>query len=126
MATYWNNEGAYQAIADQLEALIPSQGEVADAKGANKHLDRFRRAMNCYYDLYNNGLCNRAREFSILYRIPGVPREIKQNYGSNFLVSSATEDAIDAKMDQFILLAQAEQISLGKVLTPQSNSVLES
>jgi hypothetical protein len=41
-------------------------------------------------------------------------------------VSSATEDAIDAKMDQFILLAQAEQIALGKVLTLQSNSVLES
>jgi hypothetical protein len=29
-------------------------------------------------------------------------------------------------MDQFILLAQAEQIGLGKVLTSQSNSVLES
>jgi hypothetical protein len=126
MATYWNNEGAYQAMADQLQALIPAQGEVADAKGANKHLDRFRRAINCYYDLYNNGLCNRAREFSTLFRIPGVPREIKQNYGYNFLVSSTTEDAIDAKMDQFILLAQAEQINLKKVLTPQSNSVLES
>jgi hypothetical protein len=126
MATYWNEQGTHQAIAEALQGLIPAIGEVPDGKTTNKHLERFRRAQNCYYDLYNNGLCNRAREFSTLFRIPGVPREIKQNYGYNFMISSATEEAIDAKMDQFILLAQAEQIGLKKVLTPQSNSVLES
>ena len=108
MSTYWNNKGLYQAKSDKLERLVPAHGACDDAKGSNKHLDRFRRAMNCYYDLYNNGLCNRAREFSILFRIPGVPREIRQNYGRNFLVSSATEDAIDAKMDAFVLAAYEE------------------
>jgi len=108
MSTYWNNKGLYQAESNKLERLVPAHGACEDAKGSNKHLDRFRRAMNCYYDLYNNGLCNRAREFSILFRIPGVPREIRQNYGYNFLVSSTTEEAIDAKMDAFILAAYKE------------------
>jgi hypothetical protein len=44
-----------------------------------------------------------------------VPREIKQNYGYNFLVSAATEAAIDAKMDQIVSLAYEEQLLLGKV-----------
>jgi hypothetical protein len=115
MATYWNNKGTYQNIADALQGLIPAFGEVPEGKTTNKALERFRRAQNCYYDLYNNGLCNRAREFSTLFRIPGVPREIKQNYGSNFLVSSATEDAIDSKMDKFIMEAYCEQLLLGKM-----------
>lgn len=115
MATYWNNEGTYQDIAEALQGLLPSHGEVPDGKTTNKCLERFRKAQNCYYDLYNNGLCNRAREFSTVFRIPGVPREIKQNYGYNFLVSSLTEDAIENKMDGFILDAYAEQVALGKL-----------
>ena len=108
MSTYWESKGLYQAEADALEKLLPIFGEVPDNKVTNKYLEKFRKAVNCYYDLYNNGLCNRAREFSILFRIPGVPREIRQNYGRNFLVSSATEDAIDAKMDAFVLAAYEE------------------
>lgn len=114
MSTYWENKGLYQAEADALEKLLPSFGEVPDNKVTNKYLEKFRKAVNCYYDLYNNGLCNRAREFKTLFCIP-VLREIKQNNDSNFLVSSVTEDAIDAKMDQIILLAYKEQLLLGKV-----------
>lgn len=115
MATYWNEQGAYQTIAEALQELIPSSGEVPEGKTTNKALERFRRAQNCYYDLYNNGLCNRAREFSILFRVSGVPREIKKNYGTNFLVSSLTEGAIENKMDGFILDAYREQVALGKL-----------
>jgi len=115
MATYWNNEGTYQDIAEELQALLPASGEVAEGKTTNKALERFRKAQNCYYDLYNNGLCNRAREFSTVFRISGVPREIKRNYGYNFLVSSITEGAIENKMDGFILDAYREQVALGKI-----------
>jgi hypothetical protein len=115
MAKYWNEQGTYQTIAEALQKLIPAIGDVPDGKTTNKALERFRRAQNCYYDLYNNGLCNRAREFSTLFKIAGVPREIKQNYHYNFLVSSATEDAIDSKMDKFIMEAYCEQLLLGKV-----------
>ncbi len=115
MATYWNEQGTYQTIAEALQGLIPAIGEVPEGKTTNKALERFRRAQNCYYDLYNNGLGNRAREFSTLFRIPGVPREIKQNYHYNFLVSSLTEGAIENKMDGFILDAYREQVALGKM-----------
>jgi hypothetical protein len=107
MKCYWNNTGVYQEHSDALLKLIPEVG-VCNNANQNPDLEKFRKAVNCYYDLYNNGLCNRAREFSILFRIPGVPREIRQNYGHNFLVSSATEDAIDAKMDAFVLAAYEE------------------
>ena len=117
MAKYWNEQGTYQIIAEALQGLIPAIGEVPEGKTTNKALERFRRAQNCYYDLYNNGLCNRAREFSTLFRIPGVPREIKQNYGHNFLVSSMTEGAIDKRMDELIMNAYREQVALGKLQT---------
>lgn len=115
MATYWEEKGTYQTQAEELQALLPTFGEVDKGKTINKALERFRRAQNCYYDLYNNGLCNRAREFSTLFRIPGVSREIKQNYRTNFLVSSMTEGAIENKMDGFILDAYREQVALGKM-----------
>ena len=109
MATYWNEQGAYQTIAEALQGLIPAIGEVPEGKTTNKALERFRRAQNCYYDLYNNGLCNKAREFSTVFRIPGVPREIKQNYRYNTLVCKTTEELIEAKMDKIILAAAKEQ-----------------
>jgi len=122
MATYWEEKGIYQTLAEELQALLPTFGEVDKGKTTNKALERFRKAQNCYYDLYNNGLCNRAREFSTVFRISGVSREIRQNYGYNYLVSSATEEAIDKKMDELIMNAYAEQMALGKI-KPKSMEV---
>lgn len=107
--TYWENKGQYQNLVRPLTKQLPTFGSVPDAKTANKHLEKFRKASNCYYDLYNNGLCNLAREFSIVFRIPGVPREIKQNYGRYDMISKATADAIEARMDEIILAAAKEQ-----------------
>lgn len=115
MAKYWNEQGTYQALVTPLQALIPAVGEVPQGKKQNKHLERFRKAMNCYYDLYNNGLCNRAREFSRLYKISGVPREINaRRYQASFL-SFYTQICIDTAMDDFIIKAYQEQMALGKV-----------
>jgi hypothetical protein len=107
--TYWESKGQYQNLVEQLTKRLPAFGSVPDAKTANKHLEKFRKAQNCYYDLYNNGLCNKAREFSTVFRIPGVPREIKQNYRYNTLVCKTTEELIEAKMDKIILAAAKEQ-----------------
>lgn len=109
--TYWNSAGRYQEQADLLVALIPAIGEVYDAQGANKHLDTFRRAVNCYYDLYNNGLCNKAREFSTLFKIAGVPKEIKARRWMDGMLNSDTQERVEDKMSQFILAAMQEQFS---------------
>lgn len=107
--TYWENKGQYQSLVEELTERLPFFGPVENAKTTNKHLEKFRKAQNCYYDLYNNGLCNRAREFSNVFRIPGVPREIKQNYGRYDMISKSTEKLIEAKLDEIILAAAKEQ-----------------
>jgi hypothetical protein len=106
--TYWTGQGRYQAQADALEKLLPIFGEVEDGKGANKHLEAFRRAVNCYYDVYNNGLCNRAREFSTLFKIAGVAKEINSRR-ANGMLSMDTQERIEDKMGLFILAAFQEQ-----------------
>ena len=108
--TYWTGQGRYQAQADALEKLLPIFGEVEDGKGANKHLDTFRRAVNCYYDVYNNGLCNRAREFSTLFKIAGVAKEINSRR-ANGMLSMDTQERIEDKMSLFILAAFHEQFA---------------
>jgi hypothetical protein len=107
--TYWNGTGRYQQQADALVALIPAMGEVSDALGRNKHLEAFRRAVNCYYDLYNNGLCNRAREFSAVFKIVGVAKEIKARRWMDSMLTTGTQERIEDKMGQFILAAYMEQ-----------------
>jgi hypothetical protein len=106
--TYWTGQGRYQLKADALEKLLPITGEVEDGKGANKHLETFRRAVNCYYDVYNNGLCNRAREFSTLFKIAGVAKEINSRR-ANGMLSLDTQERIEDKMGLFILAAFQEQ-----------------
>lgn len=107
--TYWENKGQYQNLVEELTERLPFFGPVENAKTTNKHLEKFRKAQNCYYDLYNNGLCNCAREFSNVFRIPGVPREIKQNYKYNTMLCKTTEELIEAKLDEIILAAAKEQ-----------------
>ena len=109
--TYWTGQGRYQAQADALEKLLPIIGEVEDGKGANKHLEAFRRAVNCYYDLYNNGLCNRAREFSTLFKIASVPKEIKARRWMDSMLTMDTQERIEDRMSQFILAAMREQFA---------------
>lgn len=108
--TYWTGQGRYQLKADALEKLLPIFGEVEDGKGANKHLETFRRAVNCYYDVYNNGLCNRAREFSTLFKIAGVAKEINSRR-ANGTLSMDTQECIEDKMSLFILAAFQEQFA---------------
>lgn len=100
--TYWENEGRHQLLADRLQKLIPLEGACPDAEGRNRHLDRFRRAANCYYDLYNNGLCNRADEFFTLFGFGAGPNAKK-------IGNDEFEFKVDALMDAFVLTAAKEQ-----------------
>ncbi len=58
--TYWADKGRYQRQIDQLMRMIPGEGPVADG---NPALEKLRQAINIYYDIFNNGLCNMADEF---------------------------------------------------------------
>jgi hypothetical protein len=97
--TYWNNKGKYQALSNKLDKLIPSTGTVLNPT-KNKALERYRRACNAYYDLFNNGLINRATEFRKAFGFAGtwIAKE-------GFPYCQKLED----KMDEIILLASKEQ-----------------
>lgn len=99
---YWNSRGRYQRKADKLYALIPAKGEVPNPR-KNPALEKFRKASNAYYDLYNNGLWNRAKEFRSVF-----------GFGGTFIAKSRFTDAdaiarLDAAMDEIILAAAKEQ-----------------
>jgi hypothetical protein len=98
--TYWCNKGKYPEIKTALEKLVPGEGSVVNAK-KNRVLEKFRKASNCYYDLYNNGLCNRAAEFRRVFGFDG-------HYGRGGLTQTIV-DRTEAEMDRIILAAAKEQ-----------------
>ena len=66
--TYCNRKGIYPEAVEKLQALIPARGSVANPY-KNEALERFRKAMNAYYRLYNDGDFNsgKGRMFGIEY-----------------------------------------------------------
>lgn len=63
----WGVNPGFKRLADELNGLIPFQGKVSNPRSKNKNLELFRKAQNCIYDLFNNGLCNRRSEFVRLF-----------------------------------------------------------
>lgn len=99
---YWNDAGKYQDLYEKLNDLIPSEGAVANPK-KNRALEKMRKAANCYYDLYNNGLCNRAAEFRSVFGFGGTPiPKARFNY-------PVLQERLDERMDEIILAAAKEQ-----------------
>ena len=60
----WGVHKDFEGIVRSLTILLPDSGEVEGED--NKSLEKFRKASNVIYDIYNNGLCNRGRELRVL------------------------------------------------------------
>lgn len=58
-ATYWNSNGALQALSNKLSKMIPTSGTCPNDK---PKLEKFRRAANLYYQLHNNGAFTAYRD----------------------------------------------------------------
>ncbi len=102
--TYWSNNGKHQNLVNALQALIPTEGPV-EKQHKNGKLETFRKAQNCYYDLYNNGLCNRARSFSKVFGIASGEYKMYGNRGFGGNMYRLVED----RMNEIILAAAKEQ-----------------
>ena len=63
--TYWEEKGLHQEMANELNLLIPFMGSVEN-KRYRKKLERYRKAANAYYDIFNNGLMNRGNQLRVL------------------------------------------------------------
>jgi hypothetical protein len=103
-SSYWNKSGKYQKAAAALEQLIPNEGAVTNP--SHRHLEKFRRACNCYYDMFNNGLCNRRSEFRSMF--PNVVITSKEDTGY-YDIDETNWTLLDKEMDALILHAAAEQ-----------------
>jgi len=82
-STYWNQTGKLQTLHDQLVELIPAYGPVQKPR-KNKALEKFRKASNCYYDLYNNDLINRTKEFREVFHIKSSHYRYNVGYKQSF------------------------------------------
>lgn len=102
--SYWNHSGKYQELLKLVEKLIPVEGSVANPR-KNPALERFRKAANCYYDLYNNGLCNRKAEFNRLFGIRSSDY-IRSRDGR---VMPMLYELVEPLVDEIIYAAAVEQ-----------------
>lgn len=105
--TYWNSKGTLESLSVLLRGLIPDSGECVKARGENKYLDRYRRMVNCYYDLYNNGLYNRRAEFSKMFEVmEGLPKAGANLSNIGFMYFIAE---VELNMDIAVAKAALEQ-----------------
>lgn len=63
----WGVNPGFKHLADKLNELLPLQGKCENPRSKNKNLEKFRKAQNCLYDLFNNALCNRRSEFRQMF-----------------------------------------------------------
>ncbi len=118
--SYWNNTGRFQNVADKLQEMLPASGEVEDPKN-NPALEKFRKAVNVYYDVFNNGLCNRGREFPGIFGFGASQyKTVRVHLGRGRSYMQFDFDAVavpmDKKMDELILAAAVEQDLVGEVV----------
>ena len=107
--TYWNSNGKYQHFVDELNLLVPFEGEV-DRPKKNRRLEKFRRASNCYYDLYNNGLGNRFGEMrSVMGIAPSNYRIINTSRRGCYDFTPLLYKHVEAAMNEIVVAAAIEQ-----------------
>lgn len=105
--TYWCEKGKHEALDEKLRKLVPGIGEVENAD-RNPALERYRVASNCYYDLYNNGLCNMAKEFRKVFGFSGKKLQTA-HLGLRGALTQELVDRTESAMDKIILAAAKEQ-----------------
>lgn len=94
--TYWNHKGTFQDLANKLEKMVPVMGECED-----KRVERFRKAVNAYYDIFNNGGCNNAST-KVSYYFPGVMGIIRSAGRYRQPDWEAVEEITEPIMDEIV------------------------
>jgi len=102
----WGINSGFKRLADELHNLIPLQGRCENPMSKNKHLEKFRRAQNAAYDLFNNGLCNKRGLFNNVY---GWAPTMSQTYYAHSGTWSNWEDMVEEVMTPIIINAAKEQ-----------------
>lgn len=104
--SYWSSTGRYQSAYDRLVEMIPGAGS---ASHLGKALERLRVAANCYYDLFNNGLCNSASEFRGVFGFSPKKMYLNDNGRGIDFNNKEMNERLNSKLDGLILDACREQ-----------------
>ena len=60
----WGIHSDFQKVYDTLWDKVPATGEITGNN--NKKLEKFRKATQVIYDIFNNGLMNRGNQLRVL------------------------------------------------------------
>ena len=102
----WGVNSGFEGLRDKLNELIPLEGKCELSRSKNKHLDKFRRAQNAAYDLFNNGLCNKR---GLFVQIFGDAPTQKSVYYFTKVSWEQWEDRVEKILTPIILAAAKEQ-----------------
>lgn len=104
----WGVRADLKDIQERLFDLVPSSGRCESPNSKNKALDRFRRASNLAYDLFNNGLMNRRSDFKRFFGFVPIPSWRYQD-GMNYERWERVEERMEEVITPIILAAAKEQ-----------------
>ena len=111
----WGCTPLTEHLAEEINNLdiFPVAGEVEDKKN-NPALEKFRKAQNVVYDIFNNGLCNRGAQcFGALgIRKRDMPFEV---WSGNRCIQPTRWDRIDEMVEEAftpIVMAAAKEQGL--------------
>jgi len=102
----WGVNIGFEGLREKLNELLPLEGSVENPRSTNKHLEKFRRAQNAAYDLFNNGLINRRGLFKQIFEFAPTVRDT--NYASRSQWAH-WEDRVEEVFTPIIVAAAKEQ-----------------
>ena len=102
----WGVNQGFSHLNNNLNDLLPLMGRCEFPNSKNKALDKFRRAQNAAYDLFNNGLGNKRQQFKRIFGWSVGPRETGY---ANQMTWSHWEDRVEEVMTPIIIAAAKEQ-----------------
>ena len=102
----WGLNSGFQHLADQLTELLPMQGKCDNYRSSNKNLDKFRRAQNAAYDLFNNGLGNKRALFVREFGEAPTQRSV---FSFTKVSWEMWEDRVEKMLTPIIIAAAKEQ-----------------
>ena len=102
----WGVNVGFKHLSDKLNELLPFEGRCEFPNSKNKNLEKFRRAQNAAYDLFNNGLGNKRSLFKNIYGWSVGPKDTC--YASKMTLSH-WEDMVEKVLTPIIIAAAKEQ-----------------
>ena len=102
----WGVNQGFSHLNNNLNDLIPLEGRCEFPNSKNKALDKFRRAQNAAYDLFNNGLGNKRSLFQNIY---GWSVGVRDTSYATKMQWSMWEDRVEEVLTPIMLEAAKEQ-----------------